>query len=53
MVRSPNSTTQNGERNSNKAPPLYKINRPIFLNINVQARELVLIQVLKGFLFML
>ncbi len=41
------------KENRNKDPPLYKINRPSFLSINVQAQELALIQVLKGVLFML
>ena len=36
------------KENRNKDPPLYKINRPSFLSINVQAQELALIQVLKG-----
>ena len=35
------------KENRNKDPPLYKINRPSFLSINVQAQELALIQVLK------
>ena len=28
------------KENRNKDPPLYKINRPSFLSINVQAQEL-------------
>lgn len=55
MVRSPNSTVQNTAKiNRNKAPPLYKINRPNFfkykcpspgISPNTSAK--------KGFLFML
>ncbi len=48
MVRSPNSTVQNTVKiNRNKAPPLYKINRPNFFKYKCPSRELALIQVLK------
>lgn len=52
ISRSLTTMVQNtAKENRNKDPPLYKINRPSFLSINVQAQELALIQVLKrGFI---
>lgn len=48
ISRSLTTMVQNtAKENRNKDPPLYKINRPSFLSINVQAQELALIQVLK------
>ena len=38
---------QNTAKENRNSDPLYKINRPSFLSINVQAQELALIQVLK------